>query len=232
MNWNFTATTPDELANVGKSLLIASKQKHLDEQLQMTRLLEALSAMSILQFPVRVQNAGERGTPDFQVESAGQRIAIEASKIAVQDVEHARSLQRRELRQTLAISSLYRRKSKPRTKDEIIAEGFLTPAMVFPVSFEEDNLIWLEAVTIELDDKTDVLRGNHFDHGSQDWLTLWDRIGTAEGEIQQRIGALRGILAPRWQSNWYSRVFLQDEHFRWIAMFSATKHVFIPAGCC
>ena len=131
MGWNFTANRSDELANIGKSLLKAFKQKHLDEQVQMTRLLEALSSTSFLRFPVRIRYAGETGTPDFQIESGGRHIGVELSKVAVQDVEHLRSLQRREIRQTSAISNLYRKQSKPRTKGEVVADSFLTPAMVF-----------------------------------------------------------------------------------------------------
>ena len=48
MEWNFIAKNPDELASIGNALFTASKQKHLDEQVQMTRLLEAVSALSIL----------------------------------------------------------------------------------------------------------------------------------------------------------------------------------------
>ncbi len=195
----------------------------------MTRLLQAVSSSSLLRFPVRVQYAGESGVPDFQLESAGRPIGVELSKIAVQDVEHLRSLQRKEIKQTSGISSLYRKQEKPRTKDEVIDEGFLTPVMVFPVSVEEYNAIWLEAVTAELDDKTTVLRGSHFYHGSEDWLTLWDRIGTSESEIEARIESVSCTLASRWKPDWYSRVFLQDEHFHWLVMFTSLGYVFHDA---
>lgn len=220
-NWDFIANTPVELANIGKRLFSASKQKHLDEQVQMTRLLEALSATSVVQFPVRVRYAGERETPDCQLESDGRRIGVELSKIALQDVEHARGLQGKEMKGTLAISSLYRKESMPRSKDKVIAEGYLTPSFVFHVPDEEKHSTWIETVTAELDDKTRVFRGNHFDHGSEDWLVLWDRIGTDEGEIEQRIESVCDILASRWKPDWYSRVFLQDEDFRWQVMFSS-----------
>lgn len=230
MDWSFTANTSTELAHIGKALFNASKQKHLDEQMQMARLLEALSTTPVLQYPVRVRHTGETGTPDFQLESGGQRIGAEVSKIAVQDVEHARGLQGKELKGTLAISSLYQTQSKPRTKDEVIAEGFITPSFVSPVTVAEYNSIWLNAVTAELEDKTIVLQSGHFDRGVEDWLVLWDRIGTAEDEVEQRIESVCSILASRWKLGWYSHVFLQDESFRWSVMFTSSGHLLFDSS--
>src|SRR5437899_6202827 len=117
MDRDFTATSPEELAKIGDALFKARTQKHLDEQVQMTRLLEALAETSILQFPLRVRHTGERDVPDFQLESCGHSIAVEVAKITVQDVEHARGLQRKGIKRTLTISSLYREQPKRRTKD-------------------------------------------------------------------------------------------------------------------
>jgi hypothetical protein len=43
MHLDPTANTADELARIGNALFKASKQKCLDERVQLTRLLEALS---------------------------------------------------------------------------------------------------------------------------------------------------------------------------------------------
>lgn len=227
MDWDFTANTPEELSKIGKALLHATKRKYLDEQVQMTRLLEALSQQSILQFPVRARHRGEVGSPDYQLETGGRRIGIELSKVTVQDVECARHLQQKYRKQTLSISSLYKKQPKPRTEDQVIAEGFSMPAIWTPLSVNELDTIWLEAVTSELEDKTKVFLGGHFDHGNEDWLALWDRIGTGEDEVGLRIQSLSNILAPRWSPDWYSRVFLQDENFRWLVMFSKSEQVFL-----
>src|SRR2546425_9498485 len=120
MNWNFIANTPVELASIGHALFNATKQKFLDEQLQMTRLLEALSSSTIVRFPVRVRHTGEDGVPDFRVKFGQRRISTELAKIAVQDVEHARGLQRKRLNRTVSLSSLYRKGPKPRTKGQVI----------------------------------------------------------------------------------------------------------------
>ena len=89
MKWDFTAGSPEQLAKVGRKLFTATKQKFLDEQLQMTRFLEAMSLSSMLEFPVQVRHTGENAVPDFQIESGERRIAIELAKITVQDMEHA-----------------------------------------------------------------------------------------------------------------------------------------------
>ena len=229
LNWDFTADSTDELAKVGKKLLKASKQKFLDEQLQMTRLLEFVSSTCIFQFPVRLRHTGEMGVPDFQIESGGRRIAIELAKITAQDVEHARGLQRKGLKRTLDISSLYRKKSEPRTKDEVIKEGFSTPTWSFGVTPGELNEIWLKEIANQLDEKTAVLRRNNFEHGDEDWLVLWDRIETDEFEIKPRMEAVNGLLASRWEPGWYSRVFVQQiESPAFLAVFSETEFISIP----
>lgn len=225
MDWNFIANNPDELASIGNALFTASKLKHLDEQVQMTRLLEAVPVSSILQFPVRVRHSGEKEVPDFQLESGGRRIAVELAKVAVQDVEHARGLQRTGLNRTLGISSLYRKQPKPRSKDEVVAEGFLIPAMVFPVSIEEHEQVWCDELAAQLRDKTSTLHGSQFVHGDEDWLLLWDRIGTADYEVAARTQTVANMLAPWWKTCWFSRVFIQDAHFFWLLAFTAHGHV-------
>jgi hypothetical protein len=229
MNWNFTANSPDELANIGHKLLNAAKQTFLDEQWQMSQLLKAMSSASIFEFPVRVRHTGVRGVPDFQIESGGHRIAIELAKITTQDVEHARGLQRKGLKRTLGISSLYLKKSKPRTVDEIIKEGFSYQPFRFGVSPEGLNEIWIKEVTTQLDKKTAVLRGKQFEHGHEDWLVLWDQIGTDEYEIKSRIEVVKKLLASRWKLGWYSRVFIQQiGSYPFLAIFSETGIISIP----
>ena len=161
----------------------------------MSRLLEAMSVASIFEFPLKVRHTGVGGVPDFQVESGGRRIAIELAKIAVQDVEHVRGLQRKGLKQTSAISSLYRKKSKPRTKDEVFKEGFSNQPFRFGVSPQELNEIWIDELKIQLNEKSVVLAEKRFEHGHEDWLVLWDRIETDEFEIKPRMEAVNGLLA-------------------------------------
>jgi len=229
MKWDFTAGSPEQLAKVGRKLFTATKQKFLDEQLQMTRFLEAMSLSSMLEFPVQVRHTGENAVPDFQIESGERRIAIELAKITVQDMEHALGLQRNGVKRTVHISSLYRQKSEPRTKDEVIKEGFSIPTWTFGVSPKELNEIWIKEVATQLDKKTAVLQGNQFERGDENWLVLWDRIETGEFEIKSRIEAVKSLLASRWKSDWYSRVFIQQiEILPFLAIFSEDEFSSIP----
>ena len=193
----------------------------------MTRLLGAF-ATTLVEFPVRVAHTSD-DVPDFQLEFGGRAIAVEATKIAVPDVEHARSLQHRGINRTLGISSLLRRKPDRRSKSEVINEGFLIPQMVFPVSLQEHREIWLKEAIARLEDKTKVLMSDRFRHGQEDWLLLWDRIGTAEWEVSERVETMIDLLMSRWRPGWYSRVILQAQHFEWQVLFSKTGPIRLPS---
>src|ERR1035441_1619878 len=225
---DFIANSPADLANIGKNLLKASKRKFLEEQWQMSRFLEAMSSSSIFKFPVRVRHTGVRGVPDFQVESGERRIAIELARISTQDLECGRFLQSR-VKRTMDATTLLREKSKPRTEDEIIATAFATPTFVFGLSSGEQQKKWVEKVTTQLNEKTTVRQGKQFEHGHEDWLVLWDRIGTDESEIESRMEAVKDLLASRWKPDWYSRVFIQQIEFpHFLAAFSKNEFISIP----
>ena len=227
--WNFIAKSPDELAKIGDKLITATRQAHLNEQWQMSRFLEAMSSSSIFRFPVRVRHIGVKGVPDFQVESDGRRIAIELAMISTQDLERGRALQRRRVKCAMDTTNLLREKAKPRTEDEIIADAFAPPTWIHGLSAEERQTIWVEKAKIQLSEKTAVLRGKQFEHGDEDWLVLWDRIGTREFEIKPRIEVIKGLLASRWKQGWYSRVFIQQiERCPFLAIFAETEFKSIP----
>jgi len=226
--WDFIANSPEELANIGKKLLKASKRKFIEEQWQMSRFLEVMSSSSIFKFPLRVRHTGVKRVPDFQVESGEQRIAIELARISTQDLERGRFLQSR-VKRTMDVTTLLREKSKPRIEDEIIATAFPTPTFVFGLSSVEQQKIWVEQVTTQLNEKTATRQGEKFEHGDEDWLVLWDRIGTDESEIKSRMQAVKGLLASRWKPDWYSHVFIQQiESPHFLAAFSENEFISIP----
>ena len=222
MNCDFAANTPDELAKIGSKLVKARRSGLRYEQWQMSRFLEAMSS-SIFKFPVCVRHTGVNGVPDFQIESDGRRIAIELAMISTQDLERGRGLQRGKVKCAMDTASLLRKKMKPRTEDEIIADAFARPTWKFGLPAEERQKIWVEETTTQLNKKTSVVHGRQFEHGHEDWLVLWDRIGTRESEIKSRIMVLTGLLAPRWKRGWYSRVFIQQtERWPFLAIFTKT----------
>ena len=228
MNQEFAAHGPDELCKIGKALFNASKQNVLDEQVQMTRLLESLAKTEILQYPFTARHTGTDSVPDFQLKSGAHRIAVEITKIAVPDVEHARALQNKGINRTLALSSLYRKKSKPRLKEGVVAEGFGTPPLVFPVSIDEHDNIWIESARASLIAKSIVIARSDFQRGDENWLLMWDRIGTVDWQLNLRINAFAKLLAEFWKPAWFSRVFVQDEDFFWASMFTPTDSIILP----
>jgi hypothetical protein len=230
VDWPYQANTDVELANIGSQLFTATKQNFLDEQVQMTRLLEALAPTSVVQFPIRVRHTGDGGVPDFQLEFGKRRIAVELAKIAVQDVEHARALQRRGIGGTLAISSLYRKKSKPRKTPEVVSEALLIPAFVFPVSVQEYAETWMAEAVNQIQEKSAVLGRDDFARGDENWLVLWDRIGTANWEATGRVRWFTELLSPIWKTGWYDKVILQEEHFQWHALFSPQEAVVLRSS--
>ena len=84
------------------------------------------------------------------------------------------------------LSSLYRKGPKPRTKDEVIAEAFLIPAMAFPVSLQEHAQRWADEAVLQLEEKTALLQRADFAHGYEDSLT-----GANERNNCARISAAR-----------------------------------------
>ncbi len=229
MNWQFIALNSSKLASIGTALFKATSQNVLDEQVQMTRLLESLARTQILKYPVSVIHSGTNSVPDFQLEAGPSRISVEITKIAVPDVEHARALQNRGMNRTLAISSLYRKEIKPRRKEKVIAEGFGTPTFVFPVSVDEHNKIWIEAAEASLKAKSAVIARSDFQRRDENWLLLWDRIGTADWELKARQNVLASLLSHYWKPDWFSCVILQDGDFFWQAMFNPKESVLLPS---
>ena len=216
---------------MGTVLFKAHKQNVLDEQVQMTRLLESLARTEILQYPVCITHTGITAVPDFQLESGTRHIAVEITKIALQDVEHASALQQKGLNRAMAISTLYRKKSRPRGKEEVIAEAFGTPAMLFPVSTQEHDQAWYEQAEASLTAKSAVLARPDFVSGDENWLLLWDRIGTREAQLPLRQERFAHLLANYWAPGWFSRVFLQDENFFWQVMFQPSGTTPLPVNC-
>lgn len=220
MTWDFTAESPETLAAIGRHLLKGRTQKALDEQLQLTRLIETLAPQSILRYPVRVKHM-HTARPDFHLEVGDRHISIEASNIASPNYEHAASLQRRGLRAVL-MSREFLRPGQPRlTKQEVIQKGFVIPQMVYPPSVQEVDSAWWEHFQRVVEGKLKKLPDDDFQHGDEDWLLLWDRLGTQDWQIEGRLPRLQTWLAPIWRRRHsFSRIFIQAEDFSWTASLS------------
>jgi len=231
MNWDFEARTPEELSNGIKPALLNGKVRSktlANEKIQMVHLLRGLAATSILQYPVCVRHTSDK-IPDFQLMVGGRCIGAELTKIKFQDVEHGRALQVCGIRGTLSVSSLSPSVDGPRKKPEIIQDGFGMPAMIFPISADEEERIWMEQARRSLEAKTGRMLSEDFVHGEEDWLVLVDTVGEVPEESLARGVALSRLLAEFWKSGWFSRVFLQDNFYRWQMMFTHDGFTVLPA---
>lgn len=347
--WEFTADTPERLANVHQSLPERAKATVASELLQVALLLESLVKTDIPAYPFQARYTGDSGVPDFQFIAGDRYIAVEMAKVTTQNLEHARVLQsglseppshftaadlcypeafaaklrasrngwyrfvvRRlppqchawleswnghdtvpdqvkesfaatlnriidgppiegdpelacalphpeiarvegfpceetprdrkgwlddafweewatPLNPTLMVSPFLREDDSRMSRKQVLETAFLVPAMPPPgPTLEEENQIWLNRVLSEVQDKTQKLAGDKFQHGNEDWLVLWDRLGTADWQLQARAAALARLLASHWKPGWFSRVFVQAGHFEWQLMFGQTETAFLP----
>ncbi len=341
MSWEFTATTPDELAMAHRSYPRCAKRTVAEELLQMTLLLESLGLTGLVEYPLRARHTGEYSVPDFHLESGRQRIAVEMAKVTTTNLEHARALQMqipdpplhfdatdlcetealaRKLKSghdtwymylagrltpdcrawlsrwnaqervpdsvkallvaalnsiidgppiegepaltdafprpevirvegfprleaprdrkgwleeafweelatpinpTLMVGPFLRQNDPRMARNEVLGTGFLVhPLGLGSPTLEEEDRIWVERFCSEVRDKTAKLTGDVFCHGDEDWLVLWDRLGTDEQQLSRRAETVFERLAPFWGPGWFSRVFVQAEYFEWQLMFT------------
>lgn len=223
MKWDFTAECSETLAAIGNSLLQGPTQKALDEQLQLTRLLERLAQHIILQFPVRVKHT-HTARPDFQLELGERRISIEASKITSLNFEHALSLQRRGCHSVLMTGEFLRTAQSRLRREEVIQKAFIIPQMPYLPSAQEDDADWCECFQKVVTRKVKKLCEDDFQHGDEDWLILWDRLGTDVWRMKERLPHLHSLCAPIWaRSVNFKRIFIEAENFSWLASLSRNQ---------
>lgn len=115
------------------------------------------------------------------------------------------------------------------SRAEIIDAGFYIPAMPIPPTTEERDAFWIKRFCAELRDKSGILSGGQFARGDEDWLLLWDRLGTPEWRLHQRAQDVSSVLQSSWAPSWFSRVFIQDDGFRWLLMFTAASFRTFPS---
>lgn len=224
----FVARTPKELVHLDKYVRHAPNRKSYEELLQMEWLIKFLTPISLIEFPFSVCHTGNVATPDFQLIFGSRRVAAELTKLTSQDLENGRALQRRDVHlplgtgfnKTLISSNLEVTGEEPRNRGQISAEGFCGGQFAFPESPGDRGRAWGTAVHERLIQKTQILESKHFVKGDEQWLVLWERLGFHDDEVDQRIEHLKSLLEPFWSSSWFSRVFLQAEHFGWLAMFT------------
>lgn len=116
------------------------------------------------------------------------------------------------------------RPGQPRfSRKEVIQEGFGIPQMDDPPSCQNVDAAWWEHFQRIVERKLKKLSEDDFRHGEEDWLVLWDQLGTQDRQMEARLPQLRSWLARIWRrGHRFSRIFIQEEHFFWIASLSVT----------
>lgn len=115
-------------------------------------------------------------------------------------------------------------------KREIVETGFLVSAQDFGPDISQEREIWMERVLEEISDKSRTHAGGDFQHGSEDWLLLWDRLGTPDWDLWHRASALSHRLGKQWRDKWFTRIFIQDEYFEWQIMLTPVGVSRLPAA--
>jgi hypothetical protein len=135
------------------------------------------------------------------------------------------------INRTLIISGFLRQKDPRMDRKEVLSTAFLVPTLgLSGPTLEEECKIWIEKVSAEVQDKTTKLYGGKFCHCDEDWLVLWDRLSIAACQPDGRADAISQVLKPHWKPNWFSRVFIQDQYFKWQWMFTPSSMRILPAS--
>jgi hypothetical protein len=132
------------------------------------------------------------------------------------------------LNPTLSTTPFVGKGDKQMKRAEVVSTGFLVSQLDASPTIDEERVLWLDRVCAELNDKSDALSKATFQRGDENWLVLWDRLGTPDWDLERRVRCVAEKLAGRWQVNWFSRVFLQDEYFAWQVMFTPEGAVLLP----
>ncbi len=132
---------------------------------------------------------------------------------------------------TLMVSPFIQKDDSKMPRQKVLETGFTIPALdLGGPTLEEEHQIWLDRVWSEVQDKTAKLAGDAFCHGDEDWLVLWDRLGSAEWQLRDRVTAVSQRLQPCWKPGWFSRVLIQDEYFDWQVMFADKGATALPSA--
>jgi hypothetical protein len=232
MNWeaktDFEANSAEEFPLLLDSFLPSQgRETPIVERLQMTRLLEALFKNDQLAFPLKLNHQSDL-TPEFRVNLSGKRVAVEATRIALRNVEQARTLQSTRGLGVLSTAPFYDEGLPVLEDDEIVRQGFTTPALFYPPTLADSKKTWWKRFEERLTKKTLQRSKTHFIHGDEDWLLLWDGLPLDFWSTDARVIELRNFLSDYWKNDWFTRVFIQHHRFDWLMVCSESDVSCIP----
>ncbi len=207
------AARPDEVPVVfGRAFYEGQTQPELDERVQLGKFLVAAASSPLLGYPLEVEHTRE-AKPDFRIKLGSKTIGVELSKVANRNLEQARHFQRKHKLGTLSVSPFLKGSSERRDREEVLSEGFCTPAMVFGNSPEDEDAFWLDQARTMIARKGAYLEKPGFVRYQRTWLLLWDRLSSHSRDLNRRAEALSYSLHPLWQGTWFSKIIIEQAHF-------------------
>lgn len=132
---------------------------------------------------------------------------------------------------TLTVNPFIRKADSRMSQQMVLETGFSIPVQeVCGPALKEEHQIWLDRVRSKIQKKTIKLAGEAFCHGDEDWLVLWDRLGSEKWQVHDRLTAVSQSFQDYWKPDWFSRVFIQDKYFDWQMMFAADGAMSLPVS--
>lgn len=220
--------SPSDVATqFGSSFYEGQTQPELDERVQLGRFLVAAAHTELLQFPLAVAHVRNR-RPDFNLQVAQTRVGVEATKIANEELELARSLQRKRHFGTLSTTPLLRRPDPTTSRSERLNDAFTTPSMLFPNDIAGEDSYWHEQALAIIERKRLHLNQPDYGRGQENWLLLWDKLSSTKNELSHRVARIEGALWNEWKADFFTRLIVEQAQFSCFAILSKQGTTWLP----
>lgn len=222
------AENPSDVANrFGPSFYGGRTQPELDERVQLGKFLEAAAHTELVKYPLEVTHVRNQ-RPDFKLVLGKTQVGVEVTKVANEELESARSLQRKKHLGTLSITPFLSKPDSATSRRQRVSSGFTTPAVLFPNEVADEDSFWLEKALEIVERKSIHLCQSDYGRGEENWLLLWDRLSSAEADLRRRIAQLENALWMKWKGTFFSRLIVEQAQFSCFAILSSHGTTWLP----
>ena len=217
----------DAGSRFGPSFYGGRTQPELDERVQLGKFLEAAAHTELLQYPLEVTHVRNQ-RPDFKLILGKTQIGVEATKVANEELESARSLQRRRRMGTLSVTPFLRRPDPAASRRERVIAALTTPSMLFPNDIADEDSFWLETALAIIKRKHRHLNKPDYCRGKENWLLIWDKLSSTENELSRRVARLEDVLCMEWKEDFFTKLIVEQAHFSCFAILSKQGTTWLP----
>lgn len=206
------ANSPEEAqSRFGRPFYGGETQPELDERVQLGRFLVAAAFADFLCFPLEVTHTRDR-RPDFVVNNGGTLVGVEVTKVANEELEWARSLQRKHKLGTMTLTPFLKGREEKRKRPDVLEHAFVTPTHVFGGSQEEEDEFWVAAAKKIVLRKTAILNSPDSGRQTENWLLIWDKLGSSASDLERRVMLLQPWLLEMWKPDWFTKLIFQENY--------------------